>query len=122
MSEIASQSEIDMNVLAVLDSRLGRASMVGLIAAHLKHATALCERLAAMAVALDRKELQAIGHQIVGSCGSIGLTGLSQLGCLLEDESAEAHPERLQQLITATLESCRAACTVLADRYPEVGA
>ena len=119
MSEVASPSEIDVNVLAALDSRLGRRSMVGLVAAHLKHGSALIERLDAMAVGLDRKELESIGHQIVGSCGSIGLVGLSQLGSQLEDEAAEATPERLQQLIAATLAACHAARDLLSERYPE---
>ena len=120
MSEVASPSGIDLNVLAALENRLGRASMIGLIAAHLRHGKAVCERLQAMAGTLDRKELQAIGHQIVGSCGSIGLVGLAQHGSALEDEAMHASPEILQQIIGETLNACHHAQTILAARYPEV--
>ena len=122
MAENTSPNGIDLNLLGALEARLGRSSMVGLIAAHMRHGKAIAERLQAMARALDRKELQAIGHQIVGSCGSIGLTGLSELGGALEDEAAQAPAEVLQRMIESTLAACREAQTVLLARYPEVAA
>jgi HPt (histidine-containing phosphotransfer) domain-containing protein len=120
MSEVASPSGIDLDVLAALEKRLGRGSMVGLIAAHLRHAKAVCDRLQAMAGMINREELQSIGHQIVGSCGSIGLNGLSDLGSTLEDEAMQAPPETLQQIIAATLNACAEVRAILAERYPEV--
>lgn len=121
MSEVASPSGIDLNVLAALESRLGRTSMVGLIAAHLRHGQAVCERLQALTATPDRKELHAIGHQIVGSCGSIGLVALSRLGSTLEDEAPLAPVEALRDMIEATLGACRDAQSVLRARYPEIG-
>ena len=122
MAEIARSSGVDLDMLAALEGRLGRSSMVGLIAAHLRHAKAVVDRLQAMAVAPDRKELHAIGHQITGSCGSIGLVGLSHLGSTLEDEAPQAPVEALQQIIEATLNACREAQAVLVERYPAVAA
>jgi HPt (histidine-containing phosphotransfer) domain-containing protein len=122
MTEVASQSGIDLNVLAGLESRLGRTSMVGLVTAHLRHSEVVCDRLLAMTPAIDRKELHAIGHQIVGSCGSIGLVALSQLGGTLEDEARQAPVEALREIIDATLNACREAQSVLRARYPEVAA
>jgi HPt (histidine-containing phosphotransfer) domain-containing protein len=122
MSEVASPSGIDLNVLAALESRLGRTSMVGLIAAHLRHGQAVCDRLEAMTATIDRTELHAIGHQIIGSCGSIGLAELSRLGGTLEDEALQAPIDALRAMIDATLDACREAQSVLRARYPEVGA
>jgi HPt (histidine-containing phosphotransfer) domain-containing protein len=120
MSEAASPRGIDLDVLAALESRLGRTSMIGLIAAHLRHGQAVGDRLRAMASTIDRTELRDIGHQIVGSSGSIGLVGLSNLGCTLEDEAMRAPLEALQQMIAAILNACSQAQAVLLERYPEV--
>ena len=109
-----------MQVLTALEGRLGRPSMVGLIAAHLRHGKAVVERLQAMTISIDRNELHAIGHQIVGSCGSIGLVGLGSLGGMLEDEALEAPFEALHSIIEATLTACREAQTILLEHYPEV--
>jgi HPt (histidine-containing phosphotransfer) domain-containing protein len=120
VSQVATPHEIDLDVLTALEARLGRPSMIGLISAHLRHGMAVCERLEAMTVAIDRTELHSIGHQIVGSCGSIGLNGLSHLGCTLENEALQGPIAALEVLIAATLEACRQAQTMLAERYPEV--
>jgi HPt (histidine-containing phosphotransfer) domain-containing protein len=122
VSEVATTSEIDLSVLTALETRLGRSSIIGLIAAHLRHGKTVIERLESLQENLDRTELHAIGHQIVGSCGSIGLTTLSELGGLLEDEAPQAPIDVLQELIRLTLAACSQAQLVLAQRYPEVAA
>jgi HPt (histidine-containing phosphotransfer) domain-containing protein len=120
VSQIATPLDIDLSVLTALEGRLGRTSMIGLVSAHLRHGKAVMDRLRAMAGSIDRTELHAIGHQIVGSCGSIGLNGMSKLGGMLEDLAREAPLEALEELITATLEACHRAQAALAERYPEI--
>jgi HPt (histidine-containing phosphotransfer) domain-containing protein len=122
VSQVTVPHEIDLTVLSALEARLGRDSMVGLITAHRRHGLAMIERLKAMKPTIDRDELRSIGHQIVGSCGSIGLNGLSRLGGLLEDEAPQASVDALEKLVASTLEACQQAQTMLAERYPEVSA
>jgi HPt (histidine-containing phosphotransfer) domain-containing protein len=119
VAQVATPHEIDLDVLTALETRLGRTSMVGLISAHIRHGMAVIDRLQAMEHTIDRRELHAIGHQIVGSCGSIGLNGLSHLGSLLEDKALRAPIDTLEELVTATLEACRQAQIMLVERYPE---
>lgn len=49
----------------------------------------------------DLKIVQAIGHQIRGSCGNLGLTVLQNLGGLLEQDAMDRRSDRLMDYIQA---------------------
>lgn len=50
---------------------------------------------------IDFETVQAIGHQIRGSCGNLGLTVLQNLGGLLEQDAMDRRSDRLMDYIQA---------------------
>jgi HPt (histidine-containing phosphotransfer) domain-containing protein len=114
-----SEALVDRGVLDELESQLGRAPLVRVVAAQLLYAKQVAAQLSAQVAAPDMPFLRRIAHQMAGSSASVGLVVLGQTALALESrlfsEGATVSSEDVVALRDLTIASLDALTALFPD-------